>query len=70
MKVFIAILGGIIVLPIVLFLCAVAATIRAEMYKECPLRKECNIHRRDGSFAHKCCKHRTTFPHNSIDNSL
>lgn len=70
MNVFLAILGGIVLLAIVLFLCIVAAAIQAEMCKECPFKKECDAHQHDDNFAPEYYKHRTMFPHNPMDHSL
>lgn len=68
MKIFIAILGFIAVLALVLFLGFIAAVVQAKMCEECPFKKECDAHQNDDDFIPECYKRRNTLSHNSIDN--
>lgn len=72
MNIFLAILGGVMLLAIILFLCVIIATIQAEMQADmcdkCPFKHKCDAHMHGDSFTSECGKHGNMFPHNPMNN--
>lgn len=70
MKIFIAILGFIVILVFIFIVSLIIATIQAQLCKDCPFKNECDAHQGDRNFTPEYYKRKSRFPHNPMDNSL